>query len=80
MNRIIGEVPKNTMEKIVASLGEYQGRPRIDIRLYFRPEVSEPAKWLPTKKGLNLSPDDWPEFRDLMGKVDLTVGNDNQKK
>lgn len=77
MNKVIGEVPKNTMEKIVASLGEYRGKPRIDIRIYFMPEVSEPDKWLPTKKGLNLSPDDWPEFKELVGKVGKAIGSHN---
>ena len=77
MNKVIGEVPKNTVEKIVVTLGEYRGKPRIDIGVYFRPEVSESDKWLPTKKGLNLSPDDWPAFKGLMDKVGQAIGNHN---
>jgi hypothetical protein len=63
------------MEKIVASRGEYRGKPRIDIRVYFKPEVSQPDKWLPTKKGINLSPDDWPEFMGLMDRIDQAIGS-----
>ena len=73
-NRIIGEIPKNALEKIVATLGQYKGKPRIDIRVHFQPETSKPDKWLPTKKGINLSPDMWPDFKKLVGKVDQVIG------
>ena len=73
MNQTIGEIPKSALEKIVATLGEYKGKQRIDIRVYYQPDVSEPDKWLPTKKGLSLSPDNWPDFKKLVGKVDKAL-------
>ncbi len=73
MSQTIGEFQKNAMEKLVATLGEYKGRPRIDIRIHFQPEASEPDKWIPTKKGINLSPDNWADFKKLIGQVDKAL-------
>lgn len=73
MNQIIAEIPKNALEKVVATMGEYKGKPRIDIRVHFQPDASEPDNWIPTKKGINLSPDMWPDFKELVGKVDKAI-------
>ena len=73
MNQTIGELSKNSMEKIVASLGEYKGRPRIDIRVFWQPEPAEPDKWVATRKGINLSPDRWQDFKKLIARVDKAI-------
>ena len=39
MNRILGEISKNAIEKIMATLGEYKDKQRIDIRVYFLPDA-----------------------------------------
>jgi hypothetical protein len=77
LNRIIGEIPKNALEKVVATLGEFKGKPRIDLRVYFKPDVSEPDKWLPTKKGINLDPGSWQDFKELVGKVDKALDQES---
>lgn len=74
MSQTIGEISKNPYEKIVATLGEFKGRTRIDLRMYFKPEVSEADKWVPTKKGINLDVDMWSDFKELVGKVDEALG------
>jgi len=44
LSQTIGEMSKNPYDKIVATLGEFKGRTRIDLRMYFKPEVSEADK------------------------------------
>ena len=73
MSQNIGEIAKSPYEKIVATVGEFKGRTRIDFRMYFKPEVTE-DKWVPTKKGINLDVDMWSDFKELVGKVDKALG------
>jgi len=29
--------------------------------------------WLPTKKGVNIDTETWPEFKEMIGKVDKAI-------
>ena len=69
----VGEIQKNAFEKIIANLVEYKGKQRIDIRVHFLPDQAEPYKWVPTKKGLNLAPDNWKKFKELIAKIDEAI-------
>ncbi|MEQ8188016.1 MAG: transcriptional coactivator p15/PC4 family protein [Candidatus Eremiobacterota bacterium] len=70
---IIGEIKKNRGEKIVFSLGEFKGKKRIDIRTYFQGEEENSEVWKPTKKGINISLDQWQEFKELIKEVDNSL-------
>ena len=67
---IIGEIKKNRAEKVVISIGEFKGKKRIDIRTFFLGEEEDSEVWKPTKKGINISLDQWQEFKELLKKVD----------
>ncbi len=66
MSQTIGEIPKNAFEKYVVTPGEFQGKTRIDIRVYYK---AESDNWLPTKKGVNMDTGTWPEFKKLTEKA-----------
>lgn len=51
---LIGEIQKNSTEKIRVSLSEYKGYQFIDVRVYFEDDSGE---WKPTKKGITVSKD-----------------------
>ena len=72
MNETIGDIPKNAVEKIVVSIGEFKGRQRIDFRIYYKPKVTE-DKWTPTKKGINLSAEMWKELKALIPEIDKAL-------
>ena len=72
MNRILGEISKNAIEKIMVTLGEYKDKQRIDIRVYFLPDA-DPDNWLPTKKGINLSLNQWADFKGLVEIIDAAL-------
>lgn len=50
----IGEIPKNSTEKIRVSISEYKGYKFLDVRIYYEDDTGE---WKPTKKGIAISKD-----------------------
>ena len=66
MDKVIAELPKGPLDKLVISLREYQGHPFIDLRLYF---LGDDETWHPTKKGITVSPSQWDEFMMALGNV-----------
>ncbi len=71
----IGEIQRSAFEKIVVTLMNPKGKQRIDIRAYSFSDQREPDNWLPSKKGINLTVDEWTEFKALVDKVDQAVRN-----
>lgn len=51
---LIGELQKNSTEKIRISLSEYKGYQYIDVRIFFE---ADDGSWKPTKKGITISRD-----------------------
>jgi hypothetical protein len=66
-DKTLAEMERNSTEKIRATLGEFRGKDRIDIRIYFE---DDDGRWLPTKKGINLAVEDWPRFKAFLREVD----------
>ena len=50
---------------IVIHLGEYGGRPRVDIRKHF-PSKNDPEELLPTRKGISLNHSQIEQFLDIV--------------
>ena len=67
---------KTPTQRIVATLSDYQQSQRIDIRVYFQPN-DKPDVWIPTKRGINLSLDNWQDFKDLVKTIDQVVIGEN---
>ena len=61
------EIPKNSQETLRLQVSEFRGRCYADLRVYYRDEADQLR---PTRKGLTLSPDLWPDF--LKGVEQLT--------
>lgn len=51
---LIGEIQKNSTEKIRVSTESYKGYDFIDVRVYYEDDTGE---WKPTKKGIAISKD-----------------------
>ena len=66
MDKIIAELPKGPLDKLVISLREYQGHAFVDLRLYF---LGDDEQWHPTKKGITVSPSQWDDFMAALGQV-----------
>lgn len=72
----VGVMRKTPTQRIVATLSDYQQSRRIDIRVYFQPN-DKPDVWTPTKRGINLSLDNWQDFKDLVKTIDQVVIGEN---
>jgi hypothetical protein len=62
----IGTIEKNSINKIRVAVNEYKGRRYIDVRTLFQ---GEDGAWVPTKKGVALSPDRMPELIRLLNEA-----------
>ncbi len=54
------------METIWFRVREYKGKPRADARVYYRDDTGELK---PTKKGVCIAPDIWPQFAQRIESV-----------
>ncbi len=66
MRKLIGTIPKNTVEQIRVGIEEYKGYQLLDIRVYFIADDDEPH---PTKKGISINLELFDEFYDLVKKA-----------
>ncbi|RMF94368.1 MAG: transcriptional coactivator p15 [Nitrospinota bacterium] len=60
MDELVAKFEKNAAEQIYVSLREYRGHQLIDVRTYYQTEEGE---WRPTKKGVSISVDLFPELK-----------------
>lgn len=51
---LIGEIQKNSTEKIRVTVSEHKGYKFLDVRVYYEDDSGE---WRPTKKGITVSKD-----------------------
>ena len=66
----ICQLSKNTRETIWFRLGEFKGHKFIDTRIFTKEDGKDPA---PTKKGLAVSPQLWPQFRQALAQVEAAM-------
>ena len=71
MNNIIGEIKKSAAESLRVQLVERNGKLKIDMRQYFRPD--EDQDWLPTKKGITIDVGAWPDFKKVLERLDKEI-------
>jgi hypothetical protein len=58
----VGEISKGK-DKIIVALKEFKGKEYVDIRTHFE---NNDGDWIPTKKGITLSPESLDEMIDLL--------------
>lgn len=68
---LVGAVGKHSNEQILIGLREFRGTRFIDIRAYFETDDGE---WRPTKKGVTLPIDAFPEFAETVADLGETLG------
>jgi Transcriptional Coactivator p15 (PC4) len=60
MDELIAQFEKNATEVVRVSLTEYRGHKLVDVRVYYS---DDEGQYRPTKKGVSLSVDVYPDFR-----------------
>jgi hypothetical protein len=70
VDELISSFEKNALEEVRVSLTEYRGRQLIDLRVYYITAEGEPR---PTKKGVAISVELYPELKEALAKLDQTL-------
>lgn len=71
--QLVHSFPKNPLEEVRASLTEFKGKQYVDLRIYYRGDDGE---FHPSKKGLTLSLDLFPELEEAVQKLKEVVGEE----
>jgi Transcriptional Coactivator p15 (PC4) len=66
VDTVIAEVQKSTGENLRLALRNYKSKLVIDIRTYSQDHAGD---WLPTRKGIGLTVDRWPELQKALAKL-----------
>ena len=53
--KILATIPRNATEQLQISINSYKDKRYLDLRIYYTTDDEE--NWLPTKKGVTVSPD-----------------------
>ena len=61
---IITTIPRSATERIEIAINEYKGKKYLDLRTFYT--TDEGASWLPTKKGITVSPDNLELLKDAI--------------
>ena len=70
MDELIAQFEKNATEVVRVSLTEFRGRKLIDLRVYYTDDEGE---YRPTRKGISISVDGYPEFRNAIARLDKVL-------
>ena len=69
--QLVHTFPKNPLEEIRASVTVYKGKQYVDLRVYYKGDDGE---YHPSKKGLTVSLDLFPELEEAMRKLREVIG------
>lgn len=59
--KIVKEIAKNSLEKIIISLRKYREKDLIDARTYYQDSKGD---WLPTRKGISISTEHYDDLKE----------------
>ena len=65
--KLIATVPRSATEQLQISINEYKGKSYLDMRIYYT--TDDGLNWLPTKKGVNVSPENMELLKDAIDEA-----------
>jgi hypothetical protein len=76
--KLLATIPRNATEQIQVSINSYKNKQYLDLRVYYTTDDGE--NWLPTKKGVTISPENLMTLKDAIEEAMqelLTVEEEN---
>ena len=64
---VLATIPRNATEQLQISINSYKDKKYLDLRIYYT--TDDGANWLPTKKGVTVSPDNLVTLKDAVEKA-----------
>lgn len=65
--KLIATIPRSATEQLQISINEYKGKCYLDLRIFYT--TDDGLNWLPTKKGVTVSPDNLELLRDAVDEA-----------
>lgn len=62
--KLIASIPRSATEQLQIAINEYKGKSYLDLRIFYT--TDDGANWLPTKKGVTVSPDNLELLKDAI--------------
>lgn len=62
--KILATIPRTATEQLQISINSYKDKRYLDLRIYYT--TDDGANWLPTKKGVTISPDSLVTLKDAV--------------
>lgn len=62
--KILTTIPRSATEHLQIAINEYKGKSYLDLRIFYT--TDDGANWLPTKKGVTVSPDNLQMFKEAI--------------
>lgn len=70
--KILATIPRSATEHLQIAINEYKGKSYLDLRIFYT--TDDGANWLPTKKGVTVSPDNLQLFKEAIEKATEEFG------
>ena len=64
---IIATIPRSATERIEIAINEFKGKKYLDLRTFYT--TDDGGSWLPTKKGITVSPDNLELLKDAINQA-----------
>ena len=65
--KLIAAIPRSATEQLQISINEYKGKSYLDLRIFYT--TDDGINWLPTKKGVTVSPDNLELLKDAVDEA-----------
>ncbi len=62
--KILATIPRSATEQLQISINSYKDKRYLDLRIYYT--TDDGINWLPTKKGVTISPDNLVTLKDAV--------------
>lgn len=69
---VVHSFPKNPLEEVRSSVTVFKGKKYVDLRVYYKGDDGE---FRPSKKGLTIALDLFPELEEAMRKLKEVIGD-----
>lgn len=70
---LLATIPRGTTEQLQIALSEFKGKKYLDLRIFYTTDSGN--SWLPTKKGVTVSPENLELLKDTIDKAILELSN-----
>lgn len=66
-SKLIATVPRSATEQLQIAVSEFKGKKYLDLRIFYTTDTG--ATWLPTKKGVTVSPENLELLKEAIDKA-----------